>query len=183
MASGSLAERLQRLRQGYTRGDTDLAWTRITRWRAHLAAILDQPPFEPVTRVVIAGQENQPSVDLLAAWLGWKLRCPVQLIRQAHVGGLTRAELHRPSGVVAIDRPKGSQEATLIVPGSADQPFHLSLPTLADCLSEELRRLDEDRVYGEVIEQGLPWLAEAERRAEISGDDGLTQPRSDGADE
>ena len=27
-------------------GDTDLAWSRITRWRALLAAALDQPPYE-----------------------------------------------------------------------------------------------------------------------------------------
>ncbi len=32
-------------------GDTDLAWTRLTRWREQLAAVLDQPPYEPVTAV------------------------------------------------------------------------------------------------------------------------------------
>ena len=30
-------------------GDTDFAWTRLTLWRAQLAAVLDQPPYEPVT--------------------------------------------------------------------------------------------------------------------------------------
>ena len=36
-------------RDTYAAGDTDLAWTRLTHWRAQLAAVLDQPPSEPVT--------------------------------------------------------------------------------------------------------------------------------------
>ena len=31
---------------GYTDGDTDLAWSRITYWRALLASAVDQPPYE-----------------------------------------------------------------------------------------------------------------------------------------
>jgi len=176
-ACGTLADRLQRLRQGYTPGDTDLAWTRLTRWRAHLAAILDQPGHEPVAWAVVVGQEDHPSPDLLAAWLGWKLRCPVRLIRRGSRGGLTRVELHGPSGVAAIDRPRGSDEATLIVPGRADQRVHLSVPTLGDCLSEELRRLDEDSVYGDVVQHGLPWLAEPGHLT-----DGADEPSPAGAD-
>src|SRR5690606_18424952 len=37
---------LHRLSQVHAAGDTDLAWTRITPWRALLATTLDQPPFE-----------------------------------------------------------------------------------------------------------------------------------------
>ena len=171
MASGSLVSRLQSLRLGYTPGDTDLAWTRVTRWRAHLAAIYDLAPHEPVTHVVIGGQAGHPSLDLLAAWLGWKLGCPVTMARRGTRGGLTRVELHRPGGVAVIDRPRGSDEATLVIPGRADQRLHLSVPTLGDCLSEELRRLDEDRVYGDVITRGLDWLAEP-GHFEDSGDEG-----------
>ena len=35
----------------YTPGDADFAWTRLTLWRAQLAAVLDQPPYEPITGV------------------------------------------------------------------------------------------------------------------------------------
>ena len=169
MAPGSLAERLDRLRDGYTPGDTDLSWTRITRWRAHLAAILDLPPYEAVTQAVVVGLRDHPSVDFLAGWLGWTLRCPIRVLRQGREGGLTRVELHRASGVVTIERPLGAHEARLITPGRPEQRFHLRVPSLAGCLSEELRRLDEDRVYGEVVTQGLPWLAEEDHLRELPG--------------
>ena len=167
MASGTHIERIRHLREGYTPGDTDLAWTRITWWRAHLAAILDHPPYEPVSKVIIHGRADHPSSDLLGAWLGWRLRCPVELVRQPHVSGLTRVELYRPDGIVRIDRPEGSDVATLSVPGAADQRFNMPMRTLADCLSEELRRLDADTVFGEVIDQGLTWLTTDNHLQEI----------------
>src|ERR1700728_2569294 len=37
---------------GYTAGDTDLAWSRITYWRALLTSAIDQPPYGPVRRAV-----------------------------------------------------------------------------------------------------------------------------------
>nr|BFF11218.1 hypothetical protein GCM10025699_25210 [Microbacterium flavescens] len=57
------------LGEQYAPGDTDLAWTRLTRWREQLAAILDQPPYEPVTAVRVRGASDSPSTALLAAWL------------------------------------------------------------------------------------------------------------------
>src|SRR6185437_7747528 len=33
---------------GYTAGDTDLAWARITYWRALLTSAVDLPPHEPI---------------------------------------------------------------------------------------------------------------------------------------
>jgi len=42
-------EALRRIAAGYRPGDTDFAWTRLTLWRAQLAAALDQPPYEPIT--------------------------------------------------------------------------------------------------------------------------------------
>ena len=41
--------------QGYTAGDTDLAWSRITYWRALLASAIDQAPYEPITSAVVSG--------------------------------------------------------------------------------------------------------------------------------
>src|SRR3984957_10474064 len=40
---------------GYTPGDTDLAWSRVTYWRALLASAIDQPPHEPITSAVVSG--------------------------------------------------------------------------------------------------------------------------------
>jgi len=56
--------------------------------------------------------------------------------------------------------------ATLVQP---NQPTHdISLPrrNLRDCLAEELRRLDPDDLFGEVVQRGVPQLdAPAPRRA------------------
>lgn len=158
MAAGSLSQRLARLRAGYSPGDTDLSWTRLTWLRAHLAAVLDQPPYDKVTRVVVEGQADDPSPVLLAAWLGWKLRCHVELMCRPDIAGVQRVELHRASGTISIEHPAGTNLATLTAPGVLPRRFQLTPPGLAECLSEELRRLDEDIVYGEVISRGLDWL-------------------------
>ena len=47
-------------RRSYPPGDTDFAWTRLTLWRAQLAAVLDQPPYEPVTGVTGHGSGRLP---------------------------------------------------------------------------------------------------------------------------
>jgi len=156
LPAGTLT-RLQRLRECHAPGDTDFAWTRLTWWRAHLAAILDQPPFEVVTRVNVYGGDDHPSPDLMAAWLGWRLGCPVRLIDGD--GGLTRVDLVRDSGTVTLARPEATDEATLTRPGRSPQRFPMTRRTLADCLSEELRRLDDDVVYGQVLTAGLDWLS------------------------
>ena len=44
----------------YAPGDTDFAWTRLTLWRAQLAAVLDQPPYEPVTAIEVHGAATRP---------------------------------------------------------------------------------------------------------------------------
>jgi len=168
-APGSRAEKLARLRDGYTPGDTDLSWTRLTWWRAHLASILDRAPFEPVTGVVVTGPPENPSPVLLGTWLGWKLRCPVELVALDSVNSLTRVELQRPSGTVTIDRPDSTNLATLTIPGSITRRFTLAHQSLADCLSEELRRLDEDVVYGEVVGRGFDWLGQEVHSDQIDG--------------
>ena len=60
----------------YQPGDTDLVWTRTTKWRGLLAAALDQPPYEPVTAVTVCGGLDSGSTDLLAAWLGSRCTVP-----------------------------------------------------------------------------------------------------------
>lgn len=145
---------LRRLREHHEAGDTDLAWTRTTRWRGLLAAALDLPPFEPVTRAEVQGNETHPSVVLLAAWLAEALGCPVDLVRLKDVQGITKVTLERASGPVIIDRPDG-RKATLHQPGQPVQRTPMPLRELTECLAEELRRLDPDEVYGEVLESGL----------------------------
>lgn len=62
-------EALESRRNSYSPGDTDLAWAGVTLWRNHLAAMLDEEPFEPVTSVTIEGSSRHASTYLLGAWL------------------------------------------------------------------------------------------------------------------
>jgi len=144
----------------YAPGDTDLAWTRLTRWREQLAAILDQPPYEAVTSVRVRGASDSPSTALLAAWLRLALDVPVDwayLTPEEWPHGIKSVALVRPSGEVLLERPS-SGAAILTQPG---QPSHeLAFPrrTLRECLAEELRRLDPDVLYGRVITEGWELL-------------------------
>ncbi|WP_394768659.1 glucose-6-phosphate dehydrogenase assembly protein OpcA [Lacisediminihabitans sp.] len=151
----------------YTPGDTDFAWTRLTLWRAQLAAVLDQPPYEPITGVEVHGSPDSPSTSLLAAWLQLQLDVPAkhELVTPAHgSSGIQGVRLHRESGVIELERTSGGI-ARLLQP---NQPPHdISLPrrSLRDCLAEELRRLDPDDLFGEVIQSGLGQLDEPSRKA------------------
>ncbi len=152
-AANPLAE-LKRRAGHYQPGDTDLAWTRITRWRGVLAAALDQAPFEPVTEVTVVGGSNSPSTDLLGAWLGHNLRCPVVRARGRPDSGLLSVRLDRRSGPVDLVRPEG-EVATLCQPGQPDRRVPLARVGLAECLAAELRRLDPDQIYAGALVQGL----------------------------
>ncbi|HEY5224827.1 MAG TPA: glucose-6-phosphate dehydrogenase assembly protein OpcA [Microbacteriaceae bacterium] len=160
-------EALLHLSRTYVPGDTDFAWTRLTLWRAQLAAVLDQPPYEPVTAIEVAGAPDSPSTLLLGAWLRMQLQAPVQhdlTSRASGSVGIHGVRLTRASGTIELERDMPSI-ATLSQPG---QPVHdLSLPRrgLRDCLAEELRRLDPDDLYGEVITRGLAELEADERGA------------------
>lgn len=147
-------DNLQVLRTNHEPGDIDLAWTRVTVWRGLLAAALDQAPFEPVVSAVVEGDESHPSVDLLAAWLAQGLKCPVTVHRKGHAYAITRVVLTRKSGDIVLDRPDG-RIATLSQPGQPDHRIALPVRQLRECLSEELRRLDPDEVYGDVLTKGL----------------------------
>jgi len=156
-ASANPLQALHRMCRTYAPGDTDFAWTRLTLWRAQLAAVLDQPPYESITAVSVSGAADSPSTLLLAAWLQMQLQVTVSM----HVTegspvptGIHSVVLERESGTIQLERNAASI-ATLTQP---DQPVHdISMPrrTLRDCLAEELRRLDPDRLFGEVVRRGV----------------------------
>ena len=145
---------LRRLAAAYTPGDTDLAWTRTTIWRGLIAATLDQPPFEPVEKVVVEGVPDHSSVDLLGAWLGHALDAEVEIRRTPGAQAVTRITLERSSGQISLSRPSG-KVATLAQSGQPDHRIALPVRQLHECIAEELRRLDPDEMYGEVLTRGL----------------------------
>ena len=146
---------LKRLADSYAPGDGDLAWSRVTLWRAVLAAALDQPPFEAVTAATVVAAADSPSGELLAGWLAARLRCPVTLARSRNRTGIISVRLERPSGTVDLVRPQEGKTATLSQPGQPDRTIALAHRGDAECLADELRRLDPDEVYHEALTVGL----------------------------
>lgn len=145
---------LQDLAQVHTSGNTDLAWTRTTLWRALVAATLDLKPTAPFTHAVVTGQQGLPSLDLVAAWLGHYLDIPARVESVPDAPALVSIELFRTDGSIKISRPDG-RNALIAQPGHPDHDIILPIRSLDESLAEELRRLDDDLIYGEVLTEGL----------------------------
>lgn len=128
--------------KGYTAGDTDLAWSRITYWRALLTSALDQAPFEPITSALVSGLKTEPSLDVLAGWLASRIDGPVQRA----VGDL-KVELVRPTETITLSRPQTGVTATLTRTARPDAKVPLARRETGECLAEDLRRLDADDIY------------------------------------
>jgi len=151
---------LNDLSRTYSPGDADFAWTRLTLWRTQLAAVLDQPPYEPIIEAHVTSTPDFPAAKMLAAWLQLLLQVPVTC-DLTHTGlnwrGIHGVRLVRKSGDIKLTRV----EPTTARLKQPDQPNHdISMPlrSLRDCLAEELRRLDPDEVYGRVVTEGLPQI-------------------------
>lgn len=153
-AAKSPSKALGRLRQRYRPGDTDLAWSRLTSWRALLTAALDQPPHDRITAASVAGGSDSASTDLLAGWLSSRLHCPVTRTSKeapGQDGQIAAVRLERASGPVELRRVD-AKSAVLSQPGQPDRRVALSRRTTRECLAEELRRLDPDDIFAEALE-------------------------------
>ena len=146
--------------EDYAPGDTDLAWTRATSWRAILASSLDAVAGrrgEPV-RVKggrIEGDPGNATAQLLAGWLSTRCDAEFEVERGPRTPG--------PSGVDSVvldldqdetvqlhaDRKGG---AVVSQPYRPDATVALPERALGDLLSEELRRLDIDDPYRDSLE-------------------------------
>jgi glucose-6-phosphate dehydrogenase assembly protein OpcA len=131
---------------GYTPGDTDLAWSRVTYWRALLTSALDQPPHEPVTSAVVSGLKDEPALDVMAGWLASRIDGPVQ-----RTVGPLKVELNRPSETLTLSRPQTGITATLTRTARPDSLVPLARREAKECLAEDLRRLDADEIYHDAL--------------------------------
>jgi len=147
-AASSPADALLALAEGYRPGDTDLSWTRATSWRSVLAATLDQP-HGTITGGIVAAEGRNPTADLITAWLSTRLGVPFR--RDISSGpGMTDVSFMTSEGTISIARPDG-RTASLSQPGEPPRTVALHRRETPDLLAEELRRLDPDEVYGEVL--------------------------------
>ena len=139
---------LESHRHGYQPGDTDFAWTRITSWRTVLAATLDKPS-DPITGGLVACEPGSASSKLLALWLSMALNVPIEQ-QDSDGPGITEVRLTTTTGDIVLSRPDG-RLAHLSRPGQPDREVALHQRDTVEILSEEMRRLDPDDVYGDVL--------------------------------
>jgi glucose-6-phosphate dehydrogenase assembly protein OpcA len=150
--------RLLQLASVYRPGDTDMAWARTTTWRSLLAATLDLP-YADILDATVGAEADNPSADLMVAWLTSRLGVPVQ--REITDGpGVTEVSFMTANGKIVISRADG-RNAALSRPGEPDRYVALHRREISELLAEELRRLDPDDVYGETLAE----LAAGERAA------------------
>jgi glucose-6-phosphate dehydrogenase assembly protein OpcA len=132
----------------YQPGDTDLSWTRLTRWRALLAAALDQYPAR-ILAATVEAERASPSADLLAAWLQSCLK--VKVVRKTTAGpGMTAVRMTTAAGDIAITRSDGLL-ASYTVPGQPERLVALKRRETTELITEELRRMDDDDVYAHAL--------------------------------
>ena len=156
--------------EDFAPGDTDLAWTRCTSWRAILASTLDSvagrrsAPVE-VRGGRIEGDPANPSAQLLGGWLSSRCGHRIEVKAGNRVPGVSGVDsivlrLDQKEEVrIHADRRGG---ATISQPFRPDATVALPERSLGDLLSEELRRLDNDEPYREALEAatGVTGLAE-----------------------
>ena len=150
------AAALRQRAEDYRPGDTDLAWTRTTPWRAELASAFDTVRAAP-TAAKVTGRADDPAAQLLAGWLSARFGVPVPVEQAAGrapgVGGIGVSEVLvelAGGGTVRLAR----KDASTVVLERAEQPTsEVALPEreLGDLLAEELRRLDADQPYADAL--------------------------------
>ena len=166
----SPAEALRQRAADYSPGDTDLAWTRTTPWRAELASAFDTVRGA-VKSASVTGRQEDPATQLLAGWLSSRfgVEVPVEQAagRAPGVGGIGVSEVSvqlTDGGSVSLTR----RAAGAVVLHRTDQPdSEIALPEreLGDLLAEELRRLDADETYADALAAATGMSALSDRSA------------------
>lgn len=151
-ATESPVRSLKAVARAYASGDTDLSWTRLTPWRALLAAALDQSTGKVTGGTVVAGTGN-PAATLLIAWLESRLRVSITS-KRSDTAQIASVVLNTTDGDVVIERVDATS-CQFSVPGSSPRQVPLGPRTLAELLAEDLRRLDADDIYAETIRHML----------------------------
>lgn len=125
-------------------GDTDLTWTRLTPWRALLAAALDQNPV-PIRSASVSAAGNNAGGLLLSAWLRSRLGVDVHF-EPGDGPGITRVALATDDGEITLERPDGRM-ATVTGPNTPPRRVALRRRKVSALITDELRMLDPDEVF------------------------------------
>jgi len=142
-------------------GDTDLTWTRLTPWRALLAAGVDQYRGRVRKATVEAARDNAPA-ELMAAWL--QARLGVEVERRITKGpGITGVRLTTAAGDIAVLRPAKGSSARYLVPGQPERHVALKRREINELITEELRRMDPDAIFEQATQTLLQRNTEEDR--------------------
>ncbi len=141
-------EALAQRAEDYSPGDTDLAWTRTTAWRALCASAFDSVA-SPATGAQVHGAAADPTRALLGGWLRARLAVDVELV-DADSSGVTRVVLSLGDGEIDLSQG-GAGTAILTRTGQPERVMPLEQRDLGDLLAEELRRLDADETYADAL--------------------------------
>ena len=142
------AKALRQRSDDYAPGDTDLAWTRTTLWRALCASAFDSVSG-PARSAEVQGEAGDPSVALLGGWLTSRLGLEVPVVDTAGPG-ITAVTITLDDTTMRLTRGDGQ---TALLEHTGQPPRTLPLPRreLGDLLAEELQRLDSDETYAEAL--------------------------------
>ena len=139
---------LRQRAEDYAPGDTDLAWTRCTQWRALCASAFDSVTG-PATAARVRGAAGDPARALLAGWLQARLAVDVGIEDVAGTG-ISEVELETRDVRVHLT-DEGGSTAMLRRSDGPDRVMPLEDRHLGDLLAEELRRLDADEAYAAAL--------------------------------
>lgn len=144
-------EFLRQLAHAYSPGDTDLSWAAVTLWRGLVTAMVDEARVAAFDTVRVVGNPRHPAPYLLAKWLHLKLGVQIEFIA-ADVRTLESVALLAGDKVFELHRADDSSVAVMRRPGLTDTKVNLPRRHNHDALMEDLRLLDEDALYREVLE-------------------------------
>jgi glucose-6-phosphate dehydrogenase assembly protein OpcA len=139
---------LQQRAEDFAPGDTDLAWTRLTPWRAALASAFDGARHK-ATAAVVRGGSNEPSARLLSGWLASRLSLDVA-VSGTDDEPITGVEIEFADDKTTKATIEGGN-LVLRREGQQDSFMPFGQRGLGELLAEELRRLDHDHVYAEAL--------------------------------
>ena len=111
-------------------------------------------------QIRVAGNATHPSPFLVAAWLHHQLGVPVERVVDPEAHTITEITFFFDDDTtVSLSRSASSSVACLSRPGLEDRSVNLARRSVQDSLMEDLRRLDPDVYYGELLTEELPRLA------------------------
>ncbi len=147
----------------------DLEWTRLTRWRAPIAQIFDNPArqtrFSQFRAIEIAhsGDELPPSALYAGAWFSAPYRAEVSFVQAEGFGpGLQRITLRADSEEIVFEKT-GKDCMKLHSTNGQERSYTYADPTDQALMTEELAILGFDPAFDSAFTRGQEVLSDKQQ--------------------